>query len=154
MKKNTDFDEFLNQLENAMNNIMDEIDKQGGLDIPDDRPININISINVFPVIPVNMGMGMGQGMIAVRVPRKTPVDVIETEKNVHAVIRIPDMDKETISLNEQGNLLEITALSGNDTVSEIIELPAKVNKSGMTATYKNGILEVVLNKPKRSGKN
>ena len=149
MKKNTDFDEFLKQLEYAMNNIMDELEKKGGVALPEDRSVNINISINVFPV----MNMNRGQGQVAVKAPARTPVDIIETENNIHAVIRIPDMEQETIKLDNKGKILEISALSGNDTVSEIIELPAKVNKRGMKSTYKNGILEVVLNKPRRPGK-
>ncbi len=41
MKKSTDFDEFLKQLEDALDNIMQEIDDA---DIPENKPVNINIS--------------------------------------------------------------------------------------------------------------
>ncbi|MFZ2411842.1 MAG: hypothetical protein WAW23_09755, partial [Candidatus Methanoperedens sp.] len=108
--------------------------------------VNINISINVFPVMmPVS-------GEISAIQARKTPVDIIETEKNVHAVIRIPDMEMETIKIADSGKSVEITALSGSNAINERIELPAKVNKTFKT-TYINGILEVVFNKPKNARK-
>lgn len=140
MEKRTEFEEFIRQLEEAVDCIMEEID------VPEDRPVNINISINVFPV------MMPGSGKISAIQARKTPVDIIETEKNVHAVIRIPDMEMETIKLADSGRVVEITAISGNDGINERIELPAKVNKTFKT-TYKNGILEVVFNKPKSAWK-
>ncbi|MDO9097663.1 MAG: hypothetical protein Q7U60_06045 [Candidatus Methanoperedens sp.] len=137
MEKRNEFEEFIRQLEEAVDGIMEEID------VPEDRPVNINISINVFPV------MMPGSGKISAIQARKTPVDIIETEKNVHAAIRIPDMEMETIKLADSGRAVEITAISGNDGINEMIELPAKVNKSFKT-TYNNGILEVVFNKPKK----
>ncbi len=137
MKKRNEFEDFIRQLEDAVDNIIDEIEN------PEDRPVNINISINLFPVmIPYS-------GYTDVWETRKTPVDILETEKNIHAILRIPDMDMETIKLVESGRVVEITALSGDDAINEMIELPAKVNKTFKT-TYNNGILEVVFNKPKK----
>ncbi len=140
MEKRNGFEEFIRQLEEAVDGIMEEIE------IPEEKNVNINISINVFPV------MMPGSGKISAIQARKTPVDIIETEKNVHAVIRIPDMEMETIKVADSGMVVEITALSGGDAINERIELPAKVNKTFKT-TYNNGILEVVFNKPKKVGK-
>ncbi len=140
MKKRNEFEEFIRQLEEAVDCIIDEID------IPEERHVNINISINVFPVMmPVS-------GEVSYHHARKTNVDILDTGKNIHAVIRIPDMEKETIKLVDSGRAVEITALSGGNTINERIELPAKVNKTFKT-TYCNGILEVVFNKPKNARK-
>lgn len=140
MEKRNEFEEFIRQLEEVVEGIMDEID------IPEEKNVNINISINVFPV------MMPGPGKISAIQARKTPVDIIETEKNIHAVIRILDMEMETIKLADSGMVVEITALSGGNAINETIELPAKVNKTFKT-TYNNGILEVVFNKPKNAWK-
>lgn len=134
MKKRKNFDEFLGQLEDAIDNIIDEID------VPEDRPVNIEISLYLCP----RMVFGSGA---AVRQIRKTPVDLLETEKNIHAVIRIPEMEMETVKLADSGRVVEITALSGGNSINETIELPARVNKRGMRMSYKNGILELVFNK-------
>ena len=44
MKKRNDFEEFLEKLEETLNNIMDEID------IPEKKPVNISVSVNIMPV--------------------------------------------------------------------------------------------------------
>ncbi len=144
MKKNTDFDEFLKQLEDALDNIMQEIDETN---IPEDKPVNINISINLFPL------MIPGDGEIRVQKPAKTPVDILETDEKVHAIIGIPGMELKNVKLTGSGRLLEITANNAEKSVIDSIELPARVNKTGMKAALKNGILEIVFNKSKKAGK-
>jgi HSP20 family molecular chaperone IbpA len=144
MKNRTDFDEFLKQLEDALDNIMQEIDDS---DIPGDKPVNINISINLFPL------MIPGDGDICVQKPAKTPVDILETDEKVHAIIGIPGMELKNVKLTSSGRLLEITANNPEKSVIDSIELPARVNKTGMKGALKNGILEIVFNKSKKTGK-
>ncbi|MCZ7382106.1 MAG: hypothetical protein O8C64_11140 [Candidatus Methanoperedens sp.] len=144
MKKRTDFDEFLKQLEEALDNFMQEIDES---DIPENIPVNINISINLFPL------MVPGDGNIGFRKPAKTPVDILETDEKVHAIIGIPGMELKNVKLAGSGRLLEITANNPEKSVIDSIELPARVNKTGMKAALKNGILEIVFNKSKKAGK-
>lgn len=137
MKKRNEFDEFLRQLEEAIDEIIDEIE------IPENRPVNIELSINLCPL------MVFRPDDIVAQPSGKTPVDVLETEKNIHAVIALPGMEKGNINLTCRGTALEITANNAEKTVTEAIELPARVNKTGMSATYNNGILEVIFNKRK-----
>lgn len=137
MKKRNEFDEFLRQLEEAIDEIID------GIEIPENSPVNIELSINLCPL------MVFRPDDIVAQPAGKTPVDVLETEKNIHAVIGIPEMEMETIKLMGSGKVLEITALSGDNAINERIELPERVNKK-FKAIYKNGILEVVFNKPKK----
>ncbi len=144
MKKDTDFNEFLKQLEDALDNIMKEIDD---VDIPEDKPVNINISINLFPL------MISGDGEIRVQKPSKTPIDILETDEKVHAIIGIPGMELKNVKLTGSGRLLEITANNAEKSVIDSIELPARVNKTGMKAALKNGILEIVFNKSKKASK-
>ncbi len=142
MEKNTDFDEFLKQLEDALDNIMQEIDEA---DIPENKPVNINISINLFPVmIPSERNIG-------IRKPTKMPVDILETDEKVHAII--PGIELENVKLARSGRQLEITANNAGKCVTDSIDLPAKVNKTGMKAALKNGILEIVFNKSKKARK-
>ena len=137
MKKRNEFDEFLRQLEEAIDEIID------GIEIPENRPVNIELSINLCPL------MVFRPDDIVAQPAGKTPVDVLETEKNIHAVIALPGMEKGNINLTCRGTALEITANNAEKTVTEAIELPARVNKTGMSATYNNGILEVIFNKRK-----
>jgi len=140
MKKTNDFEEFLNLLEKAVNKIADETN------IPEKRPVNITININLYPVMAANPGDIFVQ-------EEKMPVDILETNDTIHAVMPLPGMEMENIKIVCSGKTLEIMAVNSERTFQEIIELPSKVNRTGIAATCKNGILEVVLNKPKNERK-
>jgi len=135
MKKSKDIDDFIKWLEEAVNGIRDEegVSK---------RPIFIDISINLCPV------MDCEPADFCVQRESTVPVDVLETEKNIHAVVGLAGMKKEDIRLICNGKTLEISNEQG--TLKETIELPAKVNRTGMRTTYENGVLEVVFNKTKK----
>jgi HSP20 family molecular chaperone IbpA len=138
MKKRNDFEEFLEKLEETLNDIMDEID------FPEKQSINISVSVNIIPVLANN------PGDIVIRRKDKTPVDILETEKNIHVVIGLCGIEPRDIKLACSGKALEITVNNPQKTVNELIELPATVNKTGIRTTYSNGILELVFNKTKR----
>ncbi len=139
MRKKTDFEEFLKRLKEVVENTKDE----GGISY---RPVFIDISVNICP----NMDfMPSGPSGINVMKEEKIPVDIIETEKNIHAVIGLEGMEKENIKLSCNGKVLGITASNAIKTLSETIELPSRVVKKGMKTTFENGILEVIFNKSK-----
>jgi len=137
MKKRNDFEKFLDKLEETLNNIMDEVN------FPEKKPVNISIlvNINIIPAIVANP-----ENILITR-KDKAPVDVIETEKNIHVVIGLSGVKPEDVMLTCSGKSLEITANNPEETVNELIELPARVNKTGIKTTYNNGILEVIFKK-------
>jgi len=143
MKKRNDFEEFLEKLEETLKKYMDELDLSGK------KPGDISISVNIIPFLAGN------HGDIFITRKDKTPVDVLETEKNIHVVIGLTGIEPDEIMLTCSGKTLEITANNPEKTVNEFIELPARVNKTGIKTTYNNGILEVVFNKtrPVKKGK-
>ncbi len=138
MKKRNEIDEFLKRLEEAFNNMPDSIDT------PEKRPVFVDISVNIWPFMIPRINEPV------VQVEGKTPVDIIETEKTIHVVVALPEVDKESIELSCDGMVLGITANNPAKNFNETIDLPAKVNKTGMKATYKKGILEVVFNKSRK----
>ncbi len=141
MKKRNDFDEFIKQLEEAVKDLQDEITAS-------DMPIFIDISINLCPA------MGVVTADSYNRKEGRIPVDILETEMNIHALMGLSGVETENIELSRNGKTLEITASSKEGAMKETIELPARAVKRGMKATYKNGVLEVVLNKSKKQVKN
>lgn len=138
MKKINDIDEFLKQLEETLGKILDEIE------ISEDRPIDIGISVNICPIVVLN-----SQELYHPQELQRSPVDILETEKNVHAVVGLPGMELGDLKISCKGRVLEITASNPQGTLKETIELPARVNKTGMKAICNNGILELVFNKSK-----
>lgn len=135
MKKKKNTDEFIEKLEEAVEKMLDEIENS------EENPISVDVSINVCPMV-------CNPEVIYAEQEGRTPVDILETENNIHVVVGLPGMDD--IKVDCSGWELEITATNAEKTLEEVIELPARANKTGMKSTYKNGILELVFNKSKR----
>jgi len=95
---------------------------------------------------------------------RKALVDVQETDKEVIVTAELPGMKKEDIDLNVTSERVEIKAQTKEETTEEKegytaygkwyagfyrnVPLPAGVKSEESKATYKNGVLEIIL--PKR----
>lgn len=133
MKKKNPVDELIRLLEETFKGIQD-----GGTSVFIDVHINPCCNMCNAP-----------QEIISVRRKNNTTVDILETEKNIHALIGLPGVNKNDIVLSCNGMVLEIKA--GNSENIETIELPARVIKTGMKVTFKNEILEVVFNKSKKT---
>ncbi len=131
MKKNKTVDELIRLLEETVRGM-----QEGGTSIFID--VQINPCQNMFPV----------SQEVSVHKKNNTSVDILETEKNIYALVGLPGVKTEDIVLSCNGWALEIR--SGNAENIDIIELPARVIKTGMKVTFKNDVLEVVLNKSKK----
>ncbi|MDP3102979.1 MAG: hypothetical protein Q8M95_00045 [Candidatus Methanoperedens sp.] len=131
MKKKNPVDELIKLLEETVRGM-----QEGGTSIYID--VSINPCQNMFPV----------SQEVIVHKKNKTSVDILETEKNIHALVGLPGVEEKDIVLSCNGLVLEIK--SGNTENIETIELPARVIKTGMKVKYQNGILEVVFNKSKK----
>jgi HSP20 family molecular chaperone IbpA len=131
MKKNNPVDELIRLLEETVRGM-----QEGGTSVFID--ISINPCHNMFPV----------PQEITVQKKNNTSVDILETEKNIYALVGLPGVEKKDIALSCNGWALEIKA--GNSEKIETVELPARVIKTGMKVTFKNDVLEVVFNKSKK----
>ncbi len=76
-----------------------------------------------------------------------THVDVQETDGEVRAVADLPGVDKEDIKLTCDGEVLTISATSDHRDYDERVRLPATVDEHSASATYNNGVLEVVMDR-------
>jgi len=78
---------------------------------------------------------------------REPLVDVIPGDKVIQVVAEMPGVNKEDIKLEATEDELVISAESENRKYYKVVSLPAKVDPKSAKATYKNGVLEVILNK-------
>ncbi len=77
-------------------------------------------------------------------------VDVFEDEDKVTIVAELPGVDKDKIDIRiTKDNKLIIRARDENRKYYKEIELPAKVKPETAKAKYKNGVLEIVIEKEK-----
>ncbi|MEM3671336.1 MAG: archaeal heat shock protein Hsp20 [Thermoprotei archaeon] len=79
---------------------------------------------------------------------REPLVDVQEGEEEVSVIAEMPGVDKSEIKLNSTPTNLEIKA---GQKYYKSIDLPAEVIPQNSKATYKNGVLEVKLQKKEKS---
>ncbi len=84
---------------------------------------------------------------------RKPLIDILETEDTLHVIAEIPGIEKENILLNATDLILDIKTIDGNPKYSELVELPVKVDPLSARATYKNGVLEVILKRLESSSR-
>ena len=81
---------------------------------------------------------------------REPLVDVIEGEKVVQVVAELPGVEKLDIKLNVSERTLKITVDTEKRKYHKEIDLPSRVKPDSARATYKNGVLEVIIDKVER----
>ena len=73
--------------------------------------------------------------------------DIIEGENDVAITVEIPGVEKDDIDLVATEDTLEIKVDSPKRKYHKRIDLPCNVKTKSTKATYKNGILDIVLDK-------
>ena len=114
------FDEFFRELERMMNDVM------GGA-----FEMDMDVQTSHGPA-------GFGAD---------THVDVYEEDDQLRVIADLPGVEKADIDLRCDGESLLIGAQSEHRDYDERVELPAHVDEHSASATYNNGVLEVVLDR-------
>jgi len=94
-------------------------------------------------------------------------LDVFETEKEISIQVELPGMEEKDIDISVHNNVLTVSGKKENEEIEKgksfyrrersfgsfrrSVELPEEVDEDKIEATYKNGILNVVVEKPKAS---
>jgi len=78
---------------------------------------------------------------------REPLTDVFDEEQEIRIYAEMPGVNQEDIKLDLKGDILELSAQTGDRKYRKEILLPAKVKTETMTSSYNNGILEVRIKK-------
>jgi len=81
---------------------------------------------------------------------REPITDIIEGDDDVAVTVEIPGVEKKDIDLNVTGDILEIKVDTSNRKYHKTVELPCDVVPKTTKATYKNGILDVVIKRKEK----
>lgn len=81
---------------------------------------------------------------------REPLTDIIEGDEDVSVTVEIPGVEKEDIDLNVAGDTLEITVDTPKRKYHKSVSLPCSVKSKTTKATYKNGVLDVVIKRKER----
>jgi HSP20 family protein len=76
---------------------------------------------------------------------REPLIDVVTGEKVVQVIAEVPGVEKEDINLLANEKHLTISVNTERRKYRKKVDLPIKVNPKSAKATYKNGVLEVIL---------
>ncbi|NLI74532.1 MAG: Hsp20/alpha crystallin family protein [Euryarchaeota archaeon] len=76
---------------------------------------------------------------------REPLTDIIEEEDAVRVIVELPGVDKDDIQLRVEDYLLDIEVDREDRKFYKQLELPCPVDPENAEATYKNGVLEIIL---------
>lgn len=74
-------------------------------------------------------------------------IDIIEGDEDIAVTVEIPDVEKNDIDLYITEDSLEMTVDSTLLKYRKLLKLPCDVNAKTTRATYRNGVLDVVIKK-------
>jgi len=118
------FDDLFREIERMMNEMMNSADRDVGFE----------------SATGAENGFGMD-----------THVDIHETDEEVRVIADLPGVEKEQIELECDGEVLTISAGTDHRQYDERVSLPTRVNEHTASATYNNGVLEVVFEPAEQS---
>lgn len=113
---------------------------------PDGKPI-----IREFGNLKPGMG-GEGQPPLNLQDRREPLVDLIEEDEKIKVLAELPGVDRKDISLFVTDKILTIDVDTPERRYHKELELPVLIDESSARSTYKNGILETILNKRTSKG--
>ena len=90
------------------------------------------------------------EGEVAVSEEIEPLTDIIEGDDSVSITVEIPGVERNDIDMTAKENSLEITVDSPKRKYHKVIDLPCRVKTKSTKATYKNGVLDIVLDKKER----
>jgi|YelNatPaOPRAMG01_1025707.scaffolds.fasta_scaffold32080_3 HSP20 family protein len=96
-----------------------------------------------------NFRPGRRGEIVEVRTEREPLVDVLNEEEQIRVVAEIPGVNKEDINLSVVDNRLRIKVDTEQRKYYKEIDLPEEVDPDSAKASYRNGVLEVILKKKK-----
>jgi len=81
---------------------------------------------------------------------REPLTDIIEGDNDVAVTVEIPGVEKNDIDLNVKNDTLDIKVDNANRKYHKSLDLPCDVVPKTTKATYKNGILDVVIKRKEK----
>lgn len=82
---------------------------------------------------------------------REPPADIVVTPSRIYITLELPGASRETLELTTTNLCFTVHALGADGRVfHREIDLPGPVEPEAVTATYRNGVLDVAL--PRRRG--
>jgi len=154
---------FFDEMDRMFEDLFREIEKMPD-DLRRERKLPDGSTIRTFGPVVYGYSMSIGpDGKPVIRefgnlrpskfgVPKATEereplVDVTSGDKVVQVVAEVPGVEKEDILLEGTEDTLTIGVDTEKRKYRKVVDLPEKVDPNSARASYKNGVLEVTLDK-------
>ena len=156
-----DLEELMKEFEDRINshikeipdNLIHEKKNEDGSTTKEMRPFVYGYSVTIGPEgKPIIRQFGNVKNSeiksgIDINEVREPLVDTFETKKEVVTIIEIPGVEKSDIKLIASNSEIEIEVNSTKHKYSKKLSFPKKVDPKTAKSNYKNGILEIKINK-------
>ena len=150
------FDEGFEEMRQRMDALMDGFLK-GKIDNNLNQPIVYGFSMRMGPDGKPHISEfgNTGTDKVQREGAREPLTDIIEEKERIRVIVELPGVERDDIQLHVEDDLLDISVDREDRKFSKQLELPSPVDPDSTSATYKNGVLEVVLKKvaPKKRGR-
>ena len=154
-RKNPFFDLFSEF--DKMDEMMDDMMSRAFKEMPSGKPMTYGFSMKIGPDgKPKIQNFGNvrpTEERLEVKDHREPLVDVMDREKEIDVIVELPGVEKKNIDLRfDSGDLI----ISVPKKFRKQVHLTEQVDENNIKATYKNGVLTVVLKKlspAKKKGK-
>ena len=145
------FEEF-ERIEEMMDRLMEEAFKMSGREGPFVYGFSMSIGPDGKPVIREFGNVRPSVRGPIVREEIEPLVDVMDSGDYIKVYAELPGVEKEDIKLNATENTLTISVDTEKRKYYKEISLPSPVKPETAKAMYRNGVLEVQLEKAKKPG--
>ena len=78
---------------------------------------------------------------------REPLADVLDEGTGVVVIVELPGVEEKDVHLQVTGDILEVTAATGDRKYEKEVLLPSAVDPDSLTSSYRNGVLEIRLAK-------
>lgn len=146
-----DFDKIFESMEEMMREIMEKAEKG---EVKHSGPFVYGFSMRIGPdgKIIVDEFGNTTKGKEGELTDEREPVtDVINEKDKIVVICELPGVSKEDIKLTINETNMNIKVDTADRKYNKSLKLPASVDPKSAEATYKNGVLEVRLNKIKEN---
>jgi HSP20 family protein len=145
-----DIDDEIERMERMMERLFEDAMR---LEEQPEKPFVYGFSMRVGPDgKPVIREFGNTARRPELRGEREPLTDVIEHDHDVSATMELPGVGKEDINLTTTESTLTVDVDTPQRRYHKVVDLPCKIKPDTTKATYKNGVLDVVMEKGEGEG--
>lgn len=162
-----DFEDMMKEIERRMDEAFKEIGEKIPSDLIKERKLpdgtkvremgpfvygySVTIGPDKKPIIREfgNIKPSSSKPGLDVKDVRESLIDVIPSNDEIKIIAELPGVEKQDIKLHATESTLSISVRTPGRKYHKEIELPSEIDAKTAKTTYKNGVLEVVLQKMK-----